>query len=166
MHRITGLSDRQPSPCFATTAGAADRAEAADGNGRRVPTMGLSMRICLLLFAMLPVVSACGPESVLLTFDNRTTEPLCDYAYPEQIASASCLAEIAAQTQTKWGRDCDADATRPIRVIISIKRSRRAIYDRTASCGEWHKSKGRFVIEQVGGDFVVTASLPNPTPRP
>ena len=118
----------------------------------------------LLTTIVAVVLAACGPEFVGFTFDNRSTATLCDYMYPEEIVSALCLTEIAPHSKKKSGRDCDADASRPIRVIIVTKRERRIIYDRTASCGEWDKSKRRFVIEQVGDDFVVTDSLSASSP--
>ena len=57
-----------------------------------------------------------------------------------------------------WGRDCDNENDRPIRMVIAVKSDRRVIYDRTATCGEWN-GHGNITIRKVGGEFLVTDDL-------
>jgi hypothetical protein len=50
---------------------------------------------------------------------------------------------------------------REIIVGISLKDTGRLIYGKTASCGEWRATDGKFVIEQRDdGTFVVTEPMP------
>ena len=95
------------------------------------------------------------------TFDNRTDVALCQYPSPQDAAAARCSAELEPRAETDWGRDCDGIDSRPITMIITVKDGGRQIYSRTASCGEWHDTGGRFVIEQEGEEFMVTDSLPD-----
>ncbi len=44
-------------------------------------------------------------------------------------------------------------------MVITVKATGHEIYNRTASCGEWVDAKARFVIEQVGDEFIVTDNL-------
>ena len=112
------------------------------------------------------IVSGCGfgPASVLFTFDNRTDSVLCEYPSPQDDAGARCLAQVEPRTETHWGRDCDNQESRPIRVFITVKQGGRQIYDRTASRGKWDDTKRRFVIERQGDEFIVTVSLPTASP--
>lgn len=124
-------------------------------------------RRCLAIAVPLSVIVAgCGPADVLFTFDNRTDAVLCEYPSPQDAAGARCLAKLEPRTETDWGRDCDGLESRPVTVIITIKQGGRQIYDRTASCGQWHDTERRFVIEQQGGEFIVTDSLTASTPSP
>ena len=70
------------------------------------------------------------------------------------------------RAETHWLRDCDAQRGRPITMIITVKQGGDQIYSRTATCGEWQDSGGRFVIEQEADEFIVTDSLPDSTPSP
>jgi hypothetical protein len=112
----------------------------------------------LLLGAVL--VTGCGPASVLFTFDNQTDETLCDLhvtpAESDEGSENDCLASIQPQGTTKWGRDCDNENDRPIRMVID--RDRSVIYDRTATCGEGNHH-GRITIRTDGDAFVVTDEL-------
>jgi len=112
-----------------------------------------------MVVALTVIVAACGPASVGFTFDNRTDVPLCQYPSPQDAAGGRCLSELEPRDETGSGADCDADANRPITVIVTVKEDGRQIYSRTASCGEWDDSGGKFVIEQDGEEFVVTDSL-------
>jgi hypothetical protein len=119
-------------------------------------------RRCLAIVVTLTViVTGCGPADVTFTFDNRTDTAFCEYASHQSAQSARCLAELKPHDDTHWGRDCDNQSDRPIRVVITVKQGGRQIYDRTATCGEWHDADGKFVIEQQGDDFIVTDSLPD-----
>ncbi len=126
------------------------------------------VRLCsvALLAPLLMVVLACGPANVGFTFDNRSGSPLCEYPSPEDARGARCLTELDPNSETRGGRDCDGRNSRLVTVIITVKEDGQQIYNKTASCGEWEKSKGRFVIEQVGDDYVVTDGLLMPTPTP
>ncbi len=108
----------------------------------------------------------CWQQDVLFTFDNRTDAVLCEYGSLNQAAAETCRAELEPQTETRWGRDCDAQRSRPITMIIAVKQGGRQIYNRTATCGEWQDSDRRFVIEQEGDGFIVTDSLPDFIPSP
>ena len=121
---------------------------------------------CLIALplALVLVLLACGPASVSFTFDNRTGSALCEYRSRREANSAMCLAEIRPRVEAKWGRDCDGQDGRPISMVIVVKESRKEIYNRTASCGEWDDTDRKFVIEQSGGQFVVTDSLAGPAP--
>ena len=130
-------------------------------------------RRCLATLALLIVIVAAGcgwepffPPSVSFTFENRTDAALCEYGSPEGAAAARCLQELKPRAETESGRDCDGLEDRPITVIITVKQGGSTIYDKTATCGEWHDSGGRFVIEQEADEFIVTDSLPDSTPSP
>ena len=124
-------------------------------------------RLFLATVVLLSVTFAgCGPASVLFTFDNRTDAVLCEYPGPRDAAGATCLVTLAPRAETGGGRDCDGIESRPVTVIITVKEDGRQIYNRTASCGEWSDTVRRFVIEREGEDFIVTDSLPKPTPSP
>jgi hypothetical protein len=73
------------------------------------------------------------------------------------------LAELDPQDETKWGRDCDNDEDRAITMIITVKDSGEQLYRRTASCGRWNETNRTFVIEQTGGEFVVSDGIGTPT---
>ena len=120
-------------------------------------------RCCLAtVMALTVLVAGCGPASVGFTFDNRTDTALCQYPSPQDAAGARCLTELEPRGETGSGADCDNDRNRPITVIITIKQDGSEIYNRTASCGDWHDAGGRFVI---GDEFVVTDSLQDETPQ-
>jgi hypothetical protein len=117
--------------------------------------MGLAVSLVTVIS-----ISGCGfgPASVLFTFENQTGLALCDFHTTHEAAEADCLAEIKPHGTTKWGRDCDNLRDRPIRMVIAVKESRRVIYDRTATCGEWNH-RGTIVIRAAGSEFVVTDEL-------
>ncbi len=117
--------------------------------------------------ALTLVAAGCGfPPDVGFTFDNRTDAALCYSLSLEEAGAARCLQELEPRAETDSGADCDGLEDRPITVIITVKQGGSIIYDRTASCGEWHDSGGRFVIEQEADEFIVTDSLPDSTPSP
>ncbi len=126
-------------------------------------------RRCLAIFALLVVIVAgvaCDPQDARFTFDNRTDAVLCQYGSPNDAALARCRSEVEPRAETVWLRDCDAKRGRPITMIITVKQGGDQIYSRTATCGEWQDSGGRFVIEQEGDEFIVTDSLLDSTPIP
>jgi hypothetical protein len=110
--------------------------------------------------------AGCGPASVGFTFDNRTDAVLCEYPGPQEAAGGRCLVALAPRSETGGGRDCDGIESRPVTVIIAVKADGRQVYRKTASCGEWEDTARRFIIEQEGEEFIVTDSLPGPTPSP
>lgn len=119
-------------------------------------------RRCLATLAPLTVVVVgCGPADVGFTFDNRTDAALCYYTSLGDAELAECNQELEPRAETDWGQDCDNDSNRPITVVITVKQGGYQIYNRTASCGEWHDTDRRFVIEQEGDEFIVTDSLPD-----
>jgi hypothetical protein len=108
--------------------------------------------------AMVLLAARCGPADVVFTFENETHFALCDFHSAAAAAASECLAEMAPQETTTWGRDCDNQTDRPIRMVIAVKRDRRVIYDKTASSGEWD-DHSTIVIRQIGSDLVVTDEL-------
>jgi hypothetical protein len=101
----------------------------------------------------------CGPADVVFTFDNRTDVLLCDFPTAPDAERSDCLVPLAPHSETRSGRDCDNRSGRLIRVIIALEAGRRVIYDRTATCGAWHDSSRRLVIEERGDDLAVTDDL-------
>jgi hypothetical protein len=53
-----------------------------------------------------------------------------------------------------------------ISVILTVGAAGEEIYDRTATCREWKDSGAKIIIDRVDGEFVITDSLPDPTPTP
>jgi hypothetical protein len=54
------------------------------------------------------------------------------------------------------GRDCDNKRDRPITVIITEKETGETIYEGRTSCGQVDDSTGKYIIEQIGNELVVT----------
>jgi hypothetical protein len=102
------------------------------------------------------IVTACGPEHVRFTFDNRTDAVLCQYRTQREVALNGCSADIDPQRKTQWERGCDSNDDRLIQVIIILEEDGREIYDKTATCGAWLDTDRTFVIERPGQDFIVT----------
>jgi len=109
------------------------------------------------------------PEDVRGTVENRTDSALCFYLYPEDAAEGRCSGEVKPHTTGDWLQECgeerDSDKF-PITVILAVKEGGRIIYQRTEECRVWQASHGKFVIEQRGGDFVVTDYISATTPGP
>ena len=88
-----------------------------------------------------------------------------DLATVETAANNSCvhhrMTELEPQDKTKSGADCDGKTSRPINVIIAptSQQAGRPIYNRTATCGEWHDTDRTFTIEQAGDEFMVTDGM-------
>ena len=144
------------------------------GRQREVGGMTLIMRrgvFITLWIVILAVSTACSlkHESLQFNYDNRTSSLLCSYGSPEAASSARCLADIDPLAEKTWGRGCGdgpgAEKAR-ITVIITVKEGGRQIYNRTAECRVWQESDRTFVIEQRGGDFVVTDPFTDAPPSP
>jgi hypothetical protein len=127
--------------------------------------------VFLPLLIGIAVSAACymNHEEVTFTFDNRIDSVLCFYRYPEDAFAADCSAEVKPQTTTVWTPGCGygehADEL-PLTVILTVKEGGHQIYQRTEECRTWQASDRKFVIEQRGGDFVVTDPLAATTPSP
>jgi len=96
--------------------------------------------------------------TVEFTFDNRTQAMLCEYPSRPDAAGGRCLAEIAPGSNKTWSHGCGY-GTRPedapVTVVLTEKGG-QDLYIRTRTCDEWRDTNRRFVIEQVGNEFIVT----------
>jgi hypothetical protein len=113
--------------------------------------------------SVLVLIVGCGllpsQPSVEFSFDNRSGSVLCWDPSVEDAATARCLAEVEPQAVTKWSPGCgygNRPQEAPITVVLTVKESGQRIYNRTASCEAWLDTDRKFIIEQKGGDFIVT----------
>ncbi len=124
-----------------------------------------------LIVGVVAVSTACwlNSEDVLFTFDNRTDSPLCYDLSPEDASGGRCSQEVKPLAETAWHPGCGSGPgvkKNPITVVLTIKQGGRQIYNRTAECRVWQDSDRTFVIEQRGGDFVVTDPFTDAPPTP
>lgn len=105
-----------------------------------------------------------GPprERIDLTFVNSTTGLLCYYRSPEDAAAGELCPEVAANAITVWKPSCGRKDTDhlPFTVVLTSFRSGETIYNRTANCGDWRAANATVIVKMIGGEFVVTDSLP------
>ena len=96
-----------------------------------------------------------------MRFVNSTDSDLCvNLDEP----SAKYCSVIKAHTTGGWNPECAR--RQPITVVLSVGHSGPVIYTRTAPCIEWEDADATFIIKQVGGEFVVTDSLPSERDTP
>ena len=124
-----------------------------------------------LWIVILAVSTACwlNNEDVLFTFDNRTDSLLCYAPSPEGASDPRCLQEVKPRAETAWRPGCGSGPgvkKNPITVVLTVKQGGRHIYNRTAECRVWQDSDRTFVIEERGGDFVVTDPFTDAPPSP
>jgi hypothetical protein len=109
-------------------------------------------------------------EEVRLTFYNHTESVLCYYPSREDALAGGCSAKVRPLRETDWLPGCGygphADEL-PMTVALTTEDEGRLLYQRTEECRVWQRSNRKFIIEQRGGDFVVTdpvADTPPPSP--
>lgn len=119
-----------------------------------------------LLFATAGVFAACWSvdtgAQAKLTFVNESDARLCFNV--EQPSPEYCN-DVKPHGTSVWRPGCgygERAEERNATAVLTVAETGREIYKRTATCKEWNESGGRIVIEESGGELIVTDSLPDP----
>jgi hypothetical protein len=123
-----------------------------------------------MLLAGLPalalLVSCLDEPTVRLTFINETEAELCHHVSPENVVRDDLCADIDADGTTVWRPECGAAGKQPLPVLLTVRHTEHVIHSATATCDEWTASGGEILIQQRGGEFIVTDNLSKATPTP
>jgi len=98
-----------------------------------------------------------------LTFVNETDSLLC---FNVDAASGEFCDEVKPQAKSVWRPECGQAGKQPLTIVLTLGQGGPEVYNGTATCDEWEDSGGKFMIEQRGGEIVVTDSLPDSAPGP
>lgn len=113
---------------------------------------------------LIVLAAAClGDTVVELTYVNNSNVELCEHSslFGPQ-TSFSCNAPVKASGRTRWRPECgNAPESNELTVVLTVRDGGRQIYNRTATCQEWIDSGAEINIEEDGGEFIVSDSLPD-----
>ena len=90
-----------------------------------------------------------------MDFDNRTDSELCYYLSGGGEIRGDCNQEIKPNRVTGWSPECGLD--QHLTFILTVGASGQRIYEGIETCRDWNDTNRRFVIEQVGEEFIVTS---------
>jgi hypothetical protein len=105
----------------------------------------------LSVLALALLVLGTGNKEVSFDFDNQTDFLICYHATPD--VSADCN-KIEAERTKRWSPGCGAEQS--LFVTLTLAEGGLKIYGGTQTCSGWNVTDRRFIIEQVGDEFVVT----------
>jgi len=117
----------------------------------------------VLLVANAAVFTGCDP-GIEIHFVNKTSSTLCWYWSEKHIRDPDYCDEIGPYEDIPHSAICRSDYEQLVLLTVGVAGDE--IYNRTATCGEWKDSGAKIVIDRIDGKFVVTSSLPDPTPTP
>ncbi len=120
--------------------------------------------IVAILIGFAFILAACDPSPEII-YDNQTEQTLCFYSSEKgpPTASLECGNAVkASQRKSYLTGICRGDDVEW--VMLTVGPGGDQIYTKMATCEEWDRAT--ITIQERGGQFVVTDTLPLPTPTP
>ncbi len=125
-----------------------------------------SVFIALLLGSTIIFAACLIEKDVKLTFLNSSDSLLCFNLSSVDAATGDTCSEIKPRGTSVWRPGCSPAGSEPLTVVLTVGPGGREVYNRTATCNEWEDAMATYIIEQRGGELVVTDSLPSKLDTP
>jgi hypothetical protein len=128
-------------------------------------TRGSLITLTLLIVVCI-TAAGCRESSVVeLTMVNSTDEILCYQPWVEPggpTRPPTCEVILLASDTTSTRQECggSGDAS-TLRVVLTVGFLGPRIYNGQATCDAWTESGAEIIIDEEGGEFLVTDSLPD-----